>query len=130
MKDQPKRRTRRRPHQNLSRLLAGTALAALASTMLSTAPASAEETDSWFYHDLGYDQLHVQGLDGEGITIAIVEVGLLPNSPDLEGADIEFIPVPEEYKIFNEIGEERNVVDPLARNSFQDLSDMDRMLRL
>lgn len=98
--------------------------------MLSTAPASAEETDSWFYHDLGYDQLHVQGLDGEGITIAIVEVGLLPNSPDLEGADIEFIPVPEEYKIFNEIGEERNVVDPLARNSFQDLSDMDRMLRL
>ncbi|HHT40738.1 MAG TPA: S8 family serine peptidase [Actinomyces sp.] len=45
------------------------------------APASAEETDSWFYHDLGYDQLHAQGLDGEGITIAIVEVGPTQTHP-------------------------------------------------
>lgn len=45
--------------------------------------------------DYGFSELHDQGFTGEGVTIAIAEVAFDQNAPEFQGADIEFVPVPE-----------------------------------
>ncbi|WP_214609546.1 S8 family peptidase [Gulosibacter macacae] len=56
----------------------------------------------WYIGEYGYDQLHAQGIDGAGVTIAIAEQAFDPNSPDLVGADVTYIPLPEECSYLNE----------------------------
>lgn len=50
---------------------------------------------NWHIAAFGYDKLHAEGFTGEGITIAITEAGIQLDAPDLEGADIEYVPLPE-----------------------------------
>ena len=67
------------------------------SILVPLAPSvAAGDTSSWFDAELGYAKLRDQGLDGSGVTIAIAETGVDLNSPDLQGADIEFVPMPDE----------------------------------
>ena len=98
--------------------LAGVALAALATTTLLPAAATADEA-SWYYQELGYNQLHEQGIDGEGVTIAIFETGVDLNAPDLQGADVEMIPLPDECLPIREHAAQNNLVD-LDGGTYQD----------
>lgn len=62
----------------------------------------------WYIAEYGYDQLHAQGVDGSGVTIAIAEMGFDPTSPDLVGADIEYVPLPEECSYMNDLMSEES----------------------
>ena len=67
------------------------------SIVIPLVPAvAAGDASSWFDDELGYVKLRDQGLDGSGVTIAIAETGVDLKSPDLQGADIEFVPMPDE----------------------------------
>ena len=70
----------------------------LAVTGLGGAAATAASTDqpNWHIEAFGYQQLHAEGYTGEGVTIAISEAGIDLNAPDLQGADIEYVPLPEQ----------------------------------
>lgn len=50
----------------------------------------------WHISEYGYDRLHARGVTGAGTNIAIAESGFDSSSPDLAGADIEYIRLPKE----------------------------------
>lgn len=88
-----------RPSHTTSRRRWRTAAAAIASTLLAlggTVPASADSSGvGWYMDDYGFSELHDQGYTGEGVTIAIMEYTFDRDAPEFQGADIEFVPVPE-----------------------------------
>lgn len=65
----------------------------------SAEPKSAEKELNWHIKAFGYDKLHAPGFTGKGVTIAITEPYLDINSPDLQGANIEYVPLDESCKI-------------------------------
>lgn len=87
---------------------------ALATLIVATAFASAmpvsAEPNSWHVETLGYSELHEQGFTGEGITIAVPESGIDMDSPQLEGADVTFVPMPEECESLRDAAVELNPV--------------------
>lgn len=62
---------------------------------LPLAQASATGVENWYDAEFGFAQVREQGFDGSGVTIAVAEVGVDLNAPDLAGADIELVPMPE-----------------------------------
>ncbi len=102
-------------------MAAGVALVALAGSLFVPAmqSAAAAETASWFNSELGYDQLLEQGHDGSGVTIAIAETGVDLKSPDLQGADIEVVPMLDECAPLRDLAEQGTVVD-LDGGTYQD----------
>lgn len=56
---------------------------------------NAADTPNWHISAFGYDKLHAEGYTGKGVTIAIAEADFDPTFPDLEGANIEYIPLPD-----------------------------------
>ena len=86
--------------RTVGRRIWGALLAAVTmagSIVIPLAPSVAVgDASPWFDDELGYVKLRDQGLDGSGVTIAIAETGVDLNSPDLQGADIEFVPMPDE----------------------------------
>lgn len=88
------------------------------SILVPVAPSvAAGNASSWFDKELGYAKLRDQGLDGAGVTIAIAETGVDLNSPDLQGADIEFVPMPDECLPIREAS--KSAVD-LDRRTYED----------
>ena len=88
------------------------------SILVPLAPSvAAGNASSWFDKELGYATLRDQGLDGAGVTIAIAETGIDLNSPDLQGADIEFVPMPDECLPIREAS--KSAVD-LDRRTYED----------
>ncbi|RRJ86143.1 hypothetical protein EG850_09540 [Gulosibacter macacae] len=75
-----------------------------AATVASSLPAQGSTVDGvgWHISEYGYDQLHAQGIDGSGVTIAIAEQAFDPNSPDFVGADVTYVPLPDECAYMNE----------------------------
>ncbi|AKK04277.1 S8 family peptidase [Corynebacterium epidermidicanis] len=72
---------------------------ACATFLCSTTPAADAENEiplNWWIGAYGVDKLHEEGFDGAGQTIVISEGGLYPDSPDLVGADVEYLPLSEE----------------------------------
>ena len=61
-----------------------------------TAQAAPTDTPNWHISAFGYDKLHAQGFTGKGVTIAIAEAGIDLSANDLQGADIEYVPLPEQ----------------------------------
>lgn len=61
-----------------------------------TAQAAPTDTPNWHISAFGYDKLHAQGFTGKGVTIAISEAGIDLSANDLQGADIEYVPLPEQ----------------------------------
>lgn len=47
----------------------------------------------------GIDELHEAGLTGEGVTIAIAGEGFAADVPDLRGADVTYMPLPEQCRL-------------------------------
>lgn len=72
--------------------------AVVAATGLAggTAQAAPTDTPNWHISAFGYDKLHAQGFTGKGVTIAISEAGIDLSVNDLQGADIEYVPLPEQ----------------------------------
>lgn len=65
------------------------------------ASAQTRETQlNWQITDYGIDKLHAQGIDGRGQTIAIFEGNIDLEAPELQGADIEFMPLPNNCQEF------------------------------
>ncbi len=95
------------PHP-LRKIVAGFGAAVLSAVGIAAVspavPASAQEQSpeaalNWHIKAFGYDKLHAEGFTGEGITIAITEPSINLDSPDLQGANIEYIPLPEDCQI-------------------------------
>ncbi|WFP16799.1 S8 family peptidase [Citricoccus muralis] len=86
--------TRARPRGGWRVAVAATATALFA--LGSAVPASADSSGvGWYMDDYGFSELHDQGFTGEGVTIAIAEFTFDQDAPEFQGADIEFVPVPE-----------------------------------
>lgn len=94
-------------------MVAGAALVALAGSLFAPVAQTAAAADSlaWFNNELGYEQLLEHGHDGSGVTIAIAETGVDLNSPDLEGADIEVVPMPDGCAPLRDLAEQGGLVD-------------------
>ena len=72
------------------------AVVAASAVAGGTAHAAPSDTPNWHISAFGYDKLHAQGFTGKGVTIAIAEAGIDLSASDLQGADIEYVPLPEQ----------------------------------
>jgi hypothetical protein len=70
------------------RRVLGSALAALAATLLVPAPASAEPLDPWWYGALAIEENHQQAT-GKGVKIAVIDGALNKDVPEFKGAKVE-----------------------------------------
>ncbi|WP_311478024.1 S8 family serine peptidase [uncultured Gulosibacter sp.] len=92
---------------------AAAALVALSGSLLPPLAhtAAAAESTAWFNTELGYAQLLEQGHDGSGVTVAVAESGVDLDSPDLQGADIEFVPMPDECAPLRDIAKQEKLTN-------------------
>jgi len=72
------------------RLRLGAALLAGAATLAIAAPALAGSAEDglWYYELYNFDDFHAQGIDGAGVTIAVIDSPIYGEFPTLKGADI------------------------------------------
>ena len=70
--------------------MAGFALVAMGGTFAQAAPLTPDERAAglWYADRLGFDELQEQGATGEGVTIAVVDIAINPDAPELAGAQI------------------------------------------
>ena len=70
--------------------MATLAMVVLAIGGLAVAPADADDTirTQWYTAPTGLDELKARGLDGTGVTIAIIDGPIDTSVPELVGADI------------------------------------------
>jgi serine protease AprX len=64
------------------------ALVATGCTGLPASLGGGPSRTAWAFEKTGLDALHERGLDGRGVTVAIVDTGLDASHPDLKGARI------------------------------------------
>lgn len=77
------------------RILEGAAaLGVLAVTLFTAVPAHAETSDDgqWWYEAYGVEQVHADGLTGEGLKIAVIDSQINPDLPVFDGADLTIAP--------------------------------------
>lgn len=77
-------------HRSRRALAAGLTLA-LGAAIVSAAPASAEGSNWWYdYYSVG--EVHADGWTGKGVTIAVMDDGINPATPALQGTDLTVDP--------------------------------------
>lgn len=53
----------------------------------------------WYAQAMRFDELQAQGLDGDGITIAVIDYGINLDAPELQGADIEVVSACRQFDV-------------------------------
>jgi hypothetical protein len=77
------------------RILHGAAIVGvLGTTLLAATPAQATTADDgqWWYQAYGVEQVHADGLTGEGVKIAVIDSQINPDLPVFDGADLTIAP--------------------------------------
>lgn len=71
--------------------IAGFALFAIGSTAAHTVPLTPDDRGAglWYADRLGFDELQAQGATGAGIKIAVIDIAVNPDVPELAGANIK-----------------------------------------
>jgi len=66
----------------------------IAASLLMAAPAHGATPDAgqWWYDAYGVDQVHAEGLTGQGLKIAVIDSQMNPDLPVFEGADLTIAP--------------------------------------
>lgn len=75
--------TGRRRRLNLALVVALTTSVAIGQ------PASATDDGQWYIGPYQINEFHAQGIDGSGVTVAVVDTAINVDVPQLQGADIE-----------------------------------------
>jgi subtilisin family serine protease len=80
------------PRRRILHLVA--AVGAVCATILVASPAQGASAPDghWWYDAYGVEQVHAEGLTGEGLKIAVIDAQINPDLPDFAGADLTVAP--------------------------------------